>query len=300
MVGLALAEIAPLPSSPRWILYLAHGVVIFHLALALPLLSLGKAMRHSRVWGALVAVNVVAVPILAFVFSRILWRVPDMQVGMLLVLLAPGVALSLPMIRGAGGDTESVLGITPVLLFAQLLIVPPLAVVLTGGVFQLTDIQPTLVPVVFAVVIPVVLAGGVQWLERRGRVLAGRLRSSLADATPAWTGAAFLLSAWFIAPAVAERVGQLSWLVPLTIAFLVLMAPISLLAAGLAGVTADRRRAILIASVGRGGIVIAPMTLALDPELWGIVPLVVMTQASVEAIGLMVYRSISPEIIPGR
>ena len=128
----------------------------------------------------------------------------------------------------------------------------------------------------------------------------GTLRGTLSAHTPLWSGAAFLVTAWFLAPTVSDRLGQLSWLVPLSIAFLVLMAPISLLAAGLAGVTADKRRAILIAAVGRGGIVIAPMTLALDAELWGIVPLVVMTQASVEALGLMVYRSISPEIITGR
>lgn len=300
MAGLATAHWLPLPTSPQWILYLAHGVVIFHLALALPLLSVGKAVGSSRVWRALLVVNVVAVPLLVFVLSRVLWRFPDLQVGMLLVLLAPGVALSLPMIRGAGGDTESVLGITPLLLFGQLLLVPPLTVVLTGGVFRLADIVPTLLPVLLVVVLPVVLAGTVQLLERRGSSPMAKLRSGLSSNTSGWAGIAFFLTAWFLAPLVDDRIGQLSWLVPLTIAFLVLMAPISLLAAGLAGVTADKRRAILIAAVGRGGIVIAPMTLALDSDLWAIVPLVVMTQASVEAIGLMVYRSISPEIITGR
>ena len=65
MAGLVLANWLPLPEAPRWIPFLAHAVVIFHLALGLPLLSVGKAVRNSRVWGALLVVNVVAVPLLA-------------------------------------------------------------------------------------------------------------------------------------------------------------------------------------------------------------------------------------------
>ena len=78
------------------------------------------------------------------------------------------------------------------------------------------------------------------------------------------------------------------------------MAPVTLLVAGLAGVDADKRRAILISAVGRGGMVITPITLSLETDYWSMVALAVMTQASVEALGLMVYRSISPEIVPGR
>ncbi len=300
LAGLGLATWLPLPLAPLWVLFVAHAVVIFHLALGLPLLSVGRALGSPKVWRALVVVNLVAVPVVAFVLSRVLWRVPDLQVGMLLVLLAPGVALTLPIIRGAGGDAESVLGITPLLLIGQLLVVPPMAVLLSGGVFRLEDVVPTLIPVLLSVALPVVVAAAVQWWDRAGNSRFTRVKTALSSHTPWWAGLAFLLTAWFVAPSLGERLAQLSWLVPLSIAFLVLMAPISLLLAGLAGVSADRRRAILISSVGRGGIVVAPMTLSLDSDLWGIVPLVVMTQASVEALGLMVYRSISPEIIPGR
>ena len=41
-----------------------------------------------------------------------------------------------------------------------------------------------------------------------------------------------------------------------------------------------------------------PIALALDPDIWGLVPLVVITQLSLEIVGLMVYRSIVPEIVP--
>ena len=214
---------------------------------------------------------------------------------MLLAILSPGIALTLPIIRGAGGDAESVLGVTPLLLAGQLVLVPLLTIALSGGVFGFDDIPPTLLPIALVIVLPTLLAALVQWvLSRRENTpsLAGVPRM-----TVWWAAGAFFLTAWDRTPGLAERIPELSWLVPLTIAFLVLIAPISLLAAGLAGVGVDKRRAILIAAVGRGGMVILPITLALDQDAWGLVPFVIMGQAAIEAIGLLVYRSITPEII---
>jgi predicted Na+-dependent transporter len=210
------------------------------------------------------------------------------------------VALSIPIIRRAGGDVESVLGITPLLLLGQLLVVPPLAILLTGGLFTLTDISHTLGPIAIVIVVPVALAAVFQALERGNQKRLLPLRVRLTSATGVVAGAAFFLTAWSEASTRLERVIELTWLVPLAIAFLVLMAPVTLLVAGLAGVDADKRRAILISAVGRGGMVITPITLSLETDYWSMVALAVMTQASVEALGLMVYRSISPEIVPGR
>jgi len=282
------------------LVYAAFGVVAFLIGLSLPLLSVGRFVGNARVWRALLIINLVAVPLLAFVLSRILWRSPDLQLGILLALLAPGVALSIPIIRRAGGDVESVLGITPLLLLGQLLLVPPLAILLTGGLFSLTDISHTLGPIAMVIVVPVALAALFQALERGNPKRLLPLRVRLTSATGVVAGAAFFLTAWSEASTRLERVIELTWLVPLAIAFLVLMAPVTLLVAGLAGVDADKRRAILISAVGRGGMVITPITLSLETDYWSMVALAVMTQASVEALGLIVYRSISPEIVPGR
>ena len=298
--GAAAATLTGPVPIPDAVVYGLFAVVIFLVALSLPLLSLGRFVGNGRVWRALLLINLVAVPILAFVLSRILWRTPDLQLGLLLALLAPGVALSIPIIRRAGGDVESVLGMTPLLLAGQLLVVPFLAMLLTGGLFSVTDITHTLIPIVFVIVLPVCVAGVVQWRERSGQKGVSTFRRRATGATGIVAGIAFFVTSWAEASTRIDRLIELTWLVPLAIAFLVLMAPIALLFAGLAGVGADKRRAILISAVGRGGMVIAPISLALENDFWSMVALAVMTQASVEALGLMVYRSISPEIIPGR
>ena len=298
LAGVGLGSAFPLPTSiPLPALLAVQSIVVFFLALSMPLLSVGRAVWQRRVWGALLAINLLAVPALAFILSRLVFHTYEMQVGVLLVLLAPGVALSLPIIRGAGGDAESVLGVMPLLLAGLLVLVPLLTIVLSGGVFTLADIPPTLIPIALTIVFPV----GVALLLQAVTKNRGHKVATVFGEVPRWTiwagSFGFFLVAWDRTPGVAERLPELSWLVPISIAFLVLMAPLNLLVAGLAGVTVDKRRAILIAGIGRGGLVVLPITLALDSEVWGLVPFVVMLYTSIEAIGLLVYRSITPEIL---
>ena len=87
-------------------------------------------------------------------------------------------------------------------------------------------------------------------------------------------------------------------LVPLFFAFLVLLAPLGLLAGILASLTAAEKRAVMIVGAGRGGIMMLPISLALAPEVWGLVPLVVILQLGMEVLGMLVYRTIVPEIVP--
>ena len=298
LAGVVLGLTVPLPVQiPQQAVLAVQSIVVFLLALSMPLLSVGRAVWQRRVWGALLAINLLAVPLLAFILSRLVFHSYEMQVGVLLVLLAPGVALSLPIIRGAGGDAESVLGVMPLLLAGLLVLVPLLTIVLSGGVFTLGDIPPTLIPIALTIVFPVGVALLLQTVTKnRGQKVA-----TVFGEVPRWTiwagSIGFFVVAWDRTPNVADRLPELSWLVPISIAFLVLMAPLNLLVAGLAGVTVDKRRAILIAGIGRGGLVMLPITLALDPEVWGLVPFVVMLYTSIEAIGLLVYRSITPEIL---
>jgi ACR3 family arsenite transporter len=302
-VGVVLAvwlpEAAPFLGVVAWPL---HFLVVVALALSLPLLSVGKVYQGRRVWGALLAINLLVVPVMAFVISRVAWYLPELQIGLLMVLLAPGVALSLPIIRNAGGDTESVLSATPVLLGAQLVLVPLLTIWLSGGAFSFADMPPTFPIIGLVIVLPVVAAALIQWVASRGVLFAVTVQSRAAGSVVWLAGGAIAVTVWWRLPDVVDRVVDLSWLVPLAIAFLVLIAPVSILVGSLAGVTPAKRRAIMIAGAGRGGLIILPITLALDPGVWALVPLVVIGQIVIEGAGLLVYRSIVPEIIdtPGR
>ena len=275
----------------------ALALMVFLVVSSLPLLSVGKALSKPRVLVPLFVLNLVVVPIIAFVFSRVLWQAPELQVGLLLVLLAPGVALSLSTAAQAGGDVESVLATKPLLLVGQLVVVPLYAVVLSTGALRLEDLPPTFVVAGAVIVGPSLLALLLQGLGQKfrsvaqGRITLTRLSVPVISVTIA-------LVLWNRVPGQLSHLEELYRLVPLFFAFLVLLAPIGLLAGILASLSQAEKRAMMIVGAGRGGIIMLPIALALDVEAWGLVPLVVIVQLGIEVLGLLVYRSIVPEIVP--
>lgn len=296
--GFALGVYAPWDSPALvWLGWAALALMVFLVVVQLPLLSIGRALAKPRVLVALLSLNLVVVPVIAFVLSRVLWQVPELQVGLLLVLLAPGVALSLTTAVQAGGNIESVLAATPVLLVGQLVVVPLYAVWLSGGALALSDLPPTFLVIALVIVGPSLLALVVQFIATVSPRGAGVTRLMRPVTTPV-VAVAVLLVGWQRVPAHLDELETLLRLVPLFFAFLVLLAPLGLLAGILASLTAAEKRAVMIVGAGRGGVMMLPISLALAPDMWGLVPLVVVLQLGMEVLGMLVYRTIVPEIVP--
>ena len=277
--------------------WVALAVMVFLVVVSLPLLSVGRAIAKPRVLVALFAVNLLVVPLLAFILSRVVFQAPELQVGLLLVLLAPGVALSLTTAHEAGGDVESVLGAKPLLFAGQLVIVPLYTVFLSGGVLGFADLPPTFVVIAGIIVAPSVVALALQGGMTRSAALQ-KTRTPLTHARVPVIALAVTLVLWNQVPAHVEELEELYRVVPLFFSFLVLLAPLGLLAGILASLTIPEKRAIMIVGAGRGGVIMLPMSLALDQDVWGLVPLVVITQLTLEVLGMMVYRTIVPELVP--
>lgn len=275
----------------------ALALMVFLVVVSLPLLSVGRAIAKPRVLVALFAVNLLIVPLVAFILSRVVFQVPELQVGLLLVLLAPGVALSLTTAHEAGGDVESVLGAKPLLFAGQLVVVPLYTVFLSGGVLSFSDLPPTFVVIAGIIVAPSALALAVQWGMTRSSSLAAS-RTALSGARVPLIAVAVALVLWNQVPLHLEELEELYRVVPLFFSFLVLLAPLGLLAGILASLTIPEKRAIMIVGAGRGGVIMLPISLALDQDVWGLVPLVVITQLTLEVVGMMVYRTIVPELVP--
>ena len=277
--------------------WVALAVMVFLVVVSLPLLSVGRAIAKPRVLVALFAVNLLVVPLVAFILSRVVFQAPELQVGLLLVLLAPGVALSLTTAHEAGGDVESVLGAKPLLFAGQLVIVPLYTVFLSGGVLGFADLPPTFVVIAGIIVAPSVVALALQGGMTRSAALQ-KTRTPLTHARVPVIALAVTLVLWNQVPAHVEELEELYRVVPLFFSFLVLLAPLGLLAGILASLTIPEKRAIMIVGAGRGGVIMLPLSLALDQDVWGLVPLVVITQLTLEVLGMMVYRTIVPELVP--
>jgi len=298
LAGALLGIYSPWDSQVLVVLqWAALAVMVFLVVVSLPLLSVGRAIAKPRVLVALFAVNLLVVPVVAFILSRVVFQAPELQVGLLLVLLAPGVALSLTTAHEAGGDVESVLGAKPLLFAGQLVIVPLYTVFLSGGVLGFADLPPTFVVIAGIIVAPSVVALALQGGMTRSAALQ-KTRTPLTHARVPVIALAVTLVLWNQVPAHVEELEELYRVVPLFFSFLVLLAPLGLLAGILASLTIPEKRAIMIVGAGRGGVIMLPMSLALDQDVWGLVPLVVITQLTLEVLGMMVYRTIVPELVP--
>lgn len=298
VVGALLGIYAPTTSEVlEWVTWVSLAVMVFLVVSSLPLLSVGKALQEPRVLIPLLVLNLAVVPVIAFVLSRVVWQVPELQVGLLLVLLAPGVALALGTAVQAGGDLESVLATKPLLFVGQLVAVPLYAVALSFGAFTLQDLPPTFVVIGAVIVGPALAALVVQAIGTKSESVS-RARIGLIRWSVPMIALSVVLVLWLRVPANVERLDELFRLVPLFGSFLVLLAPLGLLAGILASLSQAQKRAMMIVGAGRGGIIMLPIALALDPERWSLVPLVVVAQLGIEVVGLMVYRSIVPEIVP--
>jgi ACR3 family arsenite efflux pump ArsB len=298
LAGALLGFYLPMPGDALVaITWVALGVMVFLVVLSLPLVSFGKAIQTPRVLLALLVVNLIIVPLIAFILSRVVWQLPELQIGLLLVLLAPGVALSLNTAVAAGGDLDSVLASTPLLLVGQLFVVPLYAIGLSGGVLGFSDLPPTFVVIASVIIGPSLLAF---FLQALGTPLPGVIRFRLGLARLAIPSIALAvgLVVWSRLPDQLGVVEELYRLVPLFFSFLVLIAPLALLTGILSGLTQAQKRAVMIVGAGRGGVIMLPIAMALNSDLWGLVPLVVVVQLTLEVLGLMVFRSIVPEIVP--
>jgi arsenite transporter len=297
LAGALLGIYAPWDSQVLVVLqWAALAVMVFLVVVSLPLLSVGRAIAKPRVLVALFAVNLLVVPLVAFILSRVVFQAPELQVGLLLVLLAPGVALSLTTAHEAGGDVESVLGAKPLLFAGQLVIVPLYTVFLSGGVLGFADLPPTFVVIAGIIVAPSLVALALQGGMTRSSALQ-KTRTPLTHARVPVIALAVTLVLWNQVPAHVEELEELYRVMPLFFSFLVLLAPLGLLAGILASLTIPEKRAIMIVGAGRGGVIMLPISLALDQDVWGLVPLVVITQLTLEVLGMMVYRTIVPELV---
>lgn len=99
-------------------------VLLYATFLGVPFGRLASAARDTRFLIALLTLNFVAAPVVAFVLSRFVSGSQALLVGVLLVLLTPCVDYVIAFTRLAGGASEHLLAATPLLMLAQLALLP--------------------------------------------------------------------------------------------------------------------------------------------------------------------------------
>nr|HQV20057.1 bile acid:sodium symporter [Gordonia sp. (in: high G+C Gram-positive bacteria)] len=142
----------------------ALAALLYVTFLQVPIASLAEAARDTRFISALLIANFVVVPLLV---AGLLPLLPDddaVKIGVLLVLLCPCVDYVVVFTGLAGGDAARLVAATPLLLLAQMALLPLyLRIFLGDDITDVLDVRPFVEAFVIIIVVPLLLAWLTQW-----------------------------------------------------------------------------------------------------------------------------------------
>jgi len=294
--GSAVGMLVPAAGAvPDVILLVVIAVAIGITLLDVPLASFGKAVLDRRFLAAVLVLNFAVSPLFAYVLSRIVFRDPDLQAGLLLMLLAPGVGLVAAFVRRAGGAVETLLSLAPLLLILQLVTVPAFMLLLTASEnFLSLDGSRLPLAVLIGMVAPAAVVTTLQRLGVRRPRLATVLRRGARLTAPATALAAGLVAAVLI-PRAGERLELLESVAPLFVAYLIVMTPLGILVATMFNLPISRVRSVAFSGGARNGLFVLPVALAF-PEGFTVVALVVVLGMAIDIVGVGIYGLVVPSV----
>lgn len=277
-------------------IYPVLGLLLYATFLGIPFASVGKAARDLRFLATLLVLNFAIVPVVVFGLTRFVAGDQALLVGVLLVLLTPCIDYVIVFTGLAGGAADRLLAAAPVLMLAQMLLLPVYLLVFVGpDLVAAIDPAPFIEALIMLIMIPLAAAALTQALARRaplGRMVMAAMQTLMVPLMMATL--AVVVGSQIVG--VGQELGSLLAVVPLYAAFLLVMAPLGLLAARPASLDVAATRAVVFSGATRNSLVVLPLALAL-PEPLALAALVVVTQTLVELIGMVLYVRFLPMIV---
>ncbi len=275
------------------------GALLYVTFLQVPAKDLLRSLRDGRFLTAVLAVNFVVVPLLVASMFGFLPADQAVRLGVLLVLLCPCVDYVIVFSGLAGGSNRRLLAVTPLLLIAQMLLLPLFLLLFLGaGLADIVQAGPFVRAFITLIVIPLLLAWATQaWAgRRRADVLLTDAFSAAMVPLMAATLFVVIASQW---PRVGSDLLKVAGVVPFYVLFLAVMAAAGWGVARLFRLDAFAGRAVVFTGATRNSLVVLPLALAL-PDRLALAAVVVVTQTVVEVVGMVAYVRLIPRLLPGR
>jgi len=264
--------------------------------LEVPFVRFRAAFADRRFLAAALALNFLAVPAVAWALTAVAGLSPTVRLGALFVLLTPCIDYVIAFTDLAGGDAERVTAATPLLMMAQLLLLPGYLWLFVGGqVARAVEAEPFVTAFLALVAAPLALAWGTElWAERSARGERTRQRLGTLP-VPAMAVTLFtVVGSQF--PRVRASLREVAAAVPVYVAFLIAMPLLARAVAGWLSMPPGEGRALVFTSVTRNSLVVLPLALAL-PARYELVPAVVVTQTLVELVGMVTLSRVVPRYL---
>ncbi|QYN26499.1 arsenic resistance protein [Amycolatopsis sp. DSM 110486] len=275
------------------------GALLYVTFLQVPAAELMRSLRDGRFLSATLVVNFVVVPLIVAAMFAFLPAEQAVRIGVLLVLLCPCVDYVIVFSGLAGGSNRRLLAATPLLLVAQMLLLPLFLYLFMGSeLADIVEIGPFVEAFVVLIVIPLALAWATQaWAARAA---AGRAVSAAANTTMVPLMAATLLIVVASqVPKLGGNLADVAAVIPFYVAFLVIMALAGWAVARTFRLDVPAARAVVFTGATRNSLVVLPLALAL-PDRLSLAAAVVVAQTLVEVLGMVAYVRLVPRLVPAR
>lgn len=273
----------------------ALALMLFVTFLQVPLASLREAFRNTRFFGALLAVNFAAVPILVMILVQFAPPDPLVRLGILIVLLCPCIDYVVTFSHLGRADARLLLAATPVLLIVQMLLLPLwLGLFLGAQAADLVQMGPFLHAFLWLIAVPLGLAALCQlWAARSAA--GARVTEALGLLPVPATALVLFIVIAAVVPQLGPALATVLAVAPLYIAFAVIAPLMGWFVARLAGLQTPAGRAVAFSGATRNSLVVLPLALAV-PGAIPLVPAVIVTQTLVELVASLIYIRLMPRL----
>ena len=275
----------------------AIAVLMYAMFLQIPFLDVRQSLSNRRFMAALLITNFILVPLLVWALTRGLGEHPAILIGALMVLLTPCIDYVVVFTHIGKGDARLTLAATPVLLLAQLVLLPLYLTLLLGDSSAVVvSITPFVEAFVLLIVLPMALAILTNVSARRHRMVAAW--------NEAWAWMPVPAMALVLVAVVASQIAlvlrdfdQLLAVIPVYISFMLLAPLLGLASARLLRLPVAQARSVTFSAATRNSLVVLPLALALPEGLGGLAAAAVITQTLVELVSELIYVRIIPRLV---
>lgn len=273
----------------------ALALMLFVTFLQVPIADLGRALANARFVAALIIGNFVVVPVLVAILVQFLPAEPLVLIGVLFVLLTPCVDYVVTFSHLGRGDAKSLLSATPLLLVAQMLLLPVYLGLLAGeDVAALVTPEPFLHAFAVLIAAPLLMAGALQFLARKSEAAHGVVAALSIVPVPA-TALVLFVVICAVVPQLGAASNSVLTVAPIYLAFAVLAPIAGWLVARAFALPSEQSRSIAFSTATRNSLVILPLALSV-PGAIPIVPAVIVTQTLIELLSELAYIRILPRL----
>lgn len=276
------------------------ALLMYAMFLQIPFLQLRQAFGKPRFITALLLANFVLLPVLVWVGTRGLVEQPALLIGALLVLLTPCIDYVVVFTHIGKGDARLTLAATPLLLLAQLALLPLyLSWMLAGDAQVDFALAPFIEAFVWMIVAPLLLALLTSAGTRHSRAL--RVWND------AWTWLPVPAMALVLMVVIGSQIAALLRdlpsllpVIPVYLGFMLLAPLVGYAAARLFKLPVSETRSVMFSAATRNSLVVLPLALALPEPLRGLAAAAIITQTLLELLGELLYVRLIPALIRQR